>query len=137
MKKEDRPLSALFKDLAEQMTLLVRQEADLVRTEVSEKIDQMGKGLASVVLGGLFSFSALLFLLASAVMGLTHLVPPWLSFLIIGLFAAGIGLALLLFGRKALQPKSLMVPKTVDTLAMEKDLVKEQFGHEEETDETR
>jgi hypothetical protein len=83
MAKDERPLSALFIEFADEMTLLIRQEADLIKVEISEKFSHLGLGLASVMIGGLLAASGLLVLLASAVLALAHLVPPWLAALIV------------------------------------------------------
>jgi hypothetical protein len=127
MGKEERPLSTLFIEFADEMTLLIRQEADLVKVEISEKFSRLGLGLASVMIGGLLASSGLLVLLASAVLALAHLVPPWLAALIVGVIISLVGLALLLSGRNALKPKNMALRRTAHTLNMEKELVKEQL----------
>jgi hypothetical protein len=133
MGKEERPLSTLFIEFADEMTLLIRQEADLVKVEISEKFSRLGLGLASVMMGGLLASSGLLVLLASAVLALAHLAPPWLAALIVGLIISLAGFALLLSGRNALKPKNMALRRTAHTLNMEKELVKEQL-HRDRTE---
>lgn len=130
MGKGERPLSALFIEFADEMTLLIRQEADLVKVEISEKFSQLGLGLAAVMIGGLLASSGLLVLLASAVLALSHLVPPWLAALIVGVIISVAGFGLLLSGRNALKPKNMALRRTAHTLNLEKELVKEQLHRE-------
>jgi hypothetical protein len=127
MAKDERPLPALFIEFADEMTLLIRQEADLIKVEISEKFSHLGLGLASVMIGGLLASSGLLVLLASAVLALAHLVPTWLAALIVGLIISLAGSAFLLSGRNALKPKNMALRRTAHTFNMEKELVKEQL----------
>jgi putative superfamily III holin-X len=47
----NRPLSAIFVDLMNQLTALVRKESQLARAEMSEKIGELGMALGLVVGG--------------------------------------------------------------------------------------
>lgn len=130
MPKDERPLSTLLIEFADEMTLLIRQEADLIKVELSEKFSRLGLGLAAVIMGGLLASSGLLVLLASAVLALAHLVPPWLAALIVGVIISLAGFALLLSGRNTLKPKNMALRRTAHTLKLEKELVKEQLPRE-------
>ncbi len=50
-------------DVAERMTLLVREEIALAKTEVSQKVSTLAKGIAIGVVGGVFAFFGLFILL--------------------------------------------------------------------------
>lgn len=50
-------------DVAERMTLLVREEIALAKTEVSQKVSTLGKGILIGVVGGVFAFFGLFILL--------------------------------------------------------------------------
>ena len=47
----NRPMSAIFVDLVNQFTALVRKEGQLARAEMSEKIGEIGMALGLVVGG--------------------------------------------------------------------------------------
>ena len=133
MAKEERSLSVLFIEFADEITLLIRQEADLIKVEISEKFSQLGLGLALVMTGCVLASAGLLVLLASAVLALAHLVPPWVAALIVGLMISLTGFAFLLSGRNALKPKNMALRRTAHTFNMEKKLVKEQL-HRDRTE---
>jgi len=50
--KQDRSIGELFGQLSQDMTLLVRQEIQLARTEMSDKISRVTTNLISVGAGG-------------------------------------------------------------------------------------
>ena len=50
--KQDRSLGELFGQLSQDMTLLVRQEVQLARAEMSDKITRLTTNLISVAAGG-------------------------------------------------------------------------------------
>ena len=47
----NRPISAIFVDLVNQFTALVRKESQLARAEMAEKIGEIGMALGLVVGG--------------------------------------------------------------------------------------
>jgi hypothetical protein len=47
----NRPLSAIFIELVNQLTALVRKESQLARAEMSEKLGELGMALGLVVGG--------------------------------------------------------------------------------------
>ena len=66
----NRPISAIFVDLVNQFTALVRKEGQLARAEISEKLGEIGIGLGLVVGGAVLLIPALVILLQATVAGL-------------------------------------------------------------------
>jgi putative superfamily III holin-X len=64
--REARGLTDLVAQLGGDLAALVRKESELVRAEVSEKLNAAGKAVADVAAGGLLLVAALLVLLQSA-----------------------------------------------------------------------
>jgi hypothetical protein len=50
--REDRSVGELFGQLTQDLTLLIRQEAQLARTEIQAKISRASRDLASLATGG-------------------------------------------------------------------------------------
>jgi hypothetical protein len=113
----NRPISAIFADLVNQFTALVRKEGQLARAEISEKIDEIGIALGLVVGGAVLLIPALVILLQAAVAGLAALglAVGWGS-LIVGGVALVIGLALLAVGVNRLKAARLVPDKTLEQL---------------------
>jgi Putative Actinobacterial Holin-X, holin superfamily III len=112
-----RPISAIFIDLVNQLTALVRKEGQLARAEMSEKIGEIGIALGLVVGGAVLLIPALVILLQAAVAGLAAagLAVGWAS-LVIGGVALLIGLALLAVGINRLKAGRLVPSKTIEQL---------------------
>jgi len=80
-------------EVSERVTLLIREEIELARAEVTQKISTLSKGLVAGAIGAVFGLLAIPFLLLTAAWGLNSLIGSiWLGFLIV------LGL-LLVFGR--------------------------------------
>lgn len=128
--KDDRSLGTLFSELTRETTTLVQQEVALAKAEISEKVSQIGYGLASLIIGGLVLFAGLLKLLDAAVFGVAGLFPNedqglWIAALIVGGIVAIIGAIMLQKGRSNLQPGNLAPQRTADSLQHDKEFAKE------------
>ena len=55
----NRPISAVFADLVNQFTTLIRKEGQLARAEISEKLGEIGTALGLVVGGAVLLIPAL------------------------------------------------------------------------------
>ncbi|MFN2329984.1 MAG: phage holin family protein, partial [Chromatocurvus sp.] len=80
--RESRSIPQLIRDFTHEITALVRDEVNLARGEVSEKISQTGKGITRLGMGALVLFAGLLGLMDAAVVGLLPAMPPqqpWLA----------------------------------------------------------
>jgi uncharacterized membrane protein YqjE len=98
--QDDPPLGALVHDLTQQVPRLIRSEIRLAQVELTEKGKRAGLGIGMFSAAGLFAFLGLCCLVATAILGLAHALPDWLSALIIGaVLLAGAGIAALV-GKK-------------------------------------
>lgn len=127
--KDDRSIVQLLSDLANETTTLVRREIELAKTEMSEKVTQVGGGVAALAAGGLVFFAGFLVLLDAAVYGLGQLLNtyglPALEALIVAVGTMVVGIIMLMIGRNALKAGNLAPSRTVDSIRRDKELVKE------------
>lgn len=115
----------LFRALTSDLRTLLRQELQLAKTEVSEKLAKLGRNAAALAAGGAVAYAGLIvflfglgWLLAWA-LSLTGMSPIFAAFLglgIVGLLATAIGCALLLHGLSTLSHESLAPERTLHTL---------------------
>lgn len=126
--REDRSIGELFGQLSQDMTLLFRQELQLARAEMSEKISQVTSNLVSVVAGGFVAYVGALALVAALILGLHDVlgISPWVSALIVGGIFAVAGYVLLNRGLKELKRVDLAPRRTVETLKDDVQWAKEQ-----------
>ena len=113
----DQPVSDLFKQLTEQTKILVAQEIELAKAELSEKGKKAGIGVGMFGGAGLLGFFAFAVLTACLVLALATAVAPWLAALIVAaVYGAGAGV-LALSGKKQVTEATPPDPEqTVDTV---------------------
>ena len=126
---ENRSLIALFSDLFRETSTLVHQEAQLAKAEISEKVSDVGKGVAAIAIGGAIVFAGFIVLLFAASNGLALMLPPehadWLAPLIVGLSVIVLGFIALAMGKHELSATHLRPSRTIESLRKDTELVKE------------
>ena len=121
---QERSIPAILSDLLGQFPTLLRKETQLARVEMSEKLSQLGMGLALLVGGAVLLIPALVILLEAAVAALERagFEPPYAA-LVAGGAAFIVGIILLLVGVNRLKIKSLLPEKTVNQLQQDASVV--------------
>ena len=122
--RDDRSLGQILRDLREETTQLLRQEVDLAKTEMSEKMSKLGSNMGSVATGGAVLFAGALVLLAALALGLISLfsqfmdrdVAMWLAPLLVGGILAGIGYGMVKKALQALKQEGIAPKRTTQSL---------------------
>jgi hypothetical protein len=116
--RQERSIGELFGEFSQDMTLLVRQEIRLARTELSEKATAVSKRLTSVIAGGVAAYIGVLAVVAAVILLLTQVVgiPAWVSALLVGVAMAIGGFVTLRAGLRALKTIDPAPRRTVETL---------------------
>jgi uncharacterized membrane protein len=116
--RQERGIGELFGQLSEDMTLLVRQEVQLARAEMSEKLSRFTTNLVSVIGGGFVAYVGALALVAALILALNDLanISPWISALIVGAVLAIGGYAMLRRGLAELKRVELAPRRTVENI---------------------
>jgi putative superfamily III holin-X len=126
---ENRSLVALFSDLFRETSTLVHQEAELAKAEITEKVSEVGKGIAALAIGGAIVFAGFIVLLFAASNGLAMMLPEehanWLAPLIVGLAVMVLGFIALGIGKHELSRTNLTPSRTLDSLRQDGQLIKE------------
>ncbi|HEX6862114.1 MAG TPA: phage holin family protein [Thermoanaerobaculia bacterium] len=127
--RDDRSLGQILRDLREETTQLLRQEVDLAKTEISEKMSRLGTNLGSVATGGAVLFAGALVLLAALTLGLIALfsqfmdrdVAMWLAPLLVGGVLAFIGYGMVKKALQALKQEGIAPQRTTQSLKENKE----------------
>jgi uncharacterized membrane protein YqjE len=113
----DRPVGELLKDLATEMTTLLRQEIDLAKAEFAEKGRKAGPGFGMWGAAGVVGLLALGALTAFFILALDGVMPNWLAALIVAAVYGAIAAALYLTGKQRVEEAGPAKPeKTIETL---------------------
>jgi xanthine/uracil permease len=127
--QENRSVGALLRDLANDVTALIRQELMLARTETQDKLHQTIMAVVAMIAGALVAFAALIILLDALVYGLTEAgLQRWLAALIVGGVVAIIGFILVRKGQNDLSASRLAPDRTAANVRKDINLVKEQVS---------
>jgi hypothetical protein len=126
--RSGRPVAALLSDLAGETSTLVRQELALFKAELNENLAQIGLGAAALAAGGVIAFSGWLALVAAAIFGLSYVLAPWLSALIIGVVVIALGAGLALFGKSRLKADALVPRRTLNSLREDEAWIRDQIS---------
>ncbi len=122
---ERESFGELISDLATNSAALVRDEIELAKQEMSEKLNSFREGVITIAIGSVILLIATLTLVAAAVIGLGYLIGPGWSALIIGGVFALIGGITAMVGLGQLKRTSLKPEQTIETLQEDKEWLKE------------
>jgi membrane protein DedA with SNARE-associated domain len=123
----ERSIPEAVADLMSQFPLLLRKEAELARTEVSEKIGQVGNGIAMIAIGAVLLIPALVILLMAGVEALIQAgFEPPIASLIAGGAALLVGVIIMFIGTRRLKAENLMPNRTIQQFEQDASAVKRQ-----------
>jgi ElaB/YqjD/DUF883 family membrane-anchored ribosome-binding protein len=115
----------LVRNLTGDTKKFIRQELELAKAELSEKISSMGKNAAALAIGGFVAYAGLIVLLiglglliayAMERAGMERFLAGFLGLLIIGLVVAAAGYLFIAKALKAFKTASLKPERTMHTL---------------------
>jgi uncharacterized membrane protein len=125
--REERSFAELLGQLSEDVSMLMRQEVQLAKAEMTRKINRATTDVVKLGTGGLVALLGGLTLVAAVVLGLVALgVAPWLTALLVGAALGGAGYAMLGTGLRDLKRVDPTPHRTVETLKDDFQWVKEQ-----------
>jgi hypothetical protein len=125
--KQDRPLGDLLSELANETNTLVKQQVALAKAELSQKVNQVGRNLGFLAVGGAVAYAAFLALMAAVIIGLAQVIPFWGAALIVGIVVAAVAGLLINKALTALKSADPVPNQTVETLKEDAQWVKEQM----------
>ena len=125
--REERTIGVLFGQLTQDLSLLVRQEAQLAKTEIQGKVTRAIRNLVSLATGGLVALLGGIALTAAIVLLLVGPVglPPWLAALIVAVIFGGGGYLMLQGGLRDLKSMDPTPRRTVESIKEDIQMAKE------------
>ncbi len=125
---EERSIGELFGELSQDVALLVRQEAQLAKTEMQQKLSKVTTDLVSLAAGGVVALVGGLALTTALILLLIDPIglAPWLAALLVGLAFGIAGWVLLQRGLKDLKRTDPTPRRTVESIKDDIQWAKEQ-----------
>jgi Flp pilus assembly protein TadB len=122
----ERSTGDLVKAMSEQVSTLVRDELRLAQLEMTRKGKQAGIGVGMFGGSGLVALYGVGCLIACAILGISRVLAPWLSALIVGVVLLAVAGIAALIGKNRLQKATPPVPKeAVQSVKTDVDEIKE------------
>ena len=109
-------LAELVGRLADDIKQLTRQEAELAKHELGEKLDDAKRPAAALGLGVAALSAGLMVLLAASVLALATLMPAWGAALLVGGLTSALGAVLLLTAKVQLSRLSFTPTRTLENV---------------------
>ncbi len=109
----EKTIGELVLEVTEQTAVLIREEIELAKAEVSEKISTLGRSSAVAVAAGVFAFLAVILLMHAFALGLNSLFfpdEPWAGYLIEGILFIAIAVGAGLFAKRTFEQTGPPVP---------------------------
>ena len=122
--KTDKSLGELFGELTAGFSTMFRQEIALAKAETKEAFAHATKDMLFLAAGGFVLCAALYVFLAAAVIGLSEVVPMWLSAIIVGVVISLIGCILVQKGLKDLKTRTFKPQRTIESVKEDEEWVK-------------
>ena len=125
---EERSIGELFGELSQDVTMLVRQEAQLAKTEMQQKLSKVTTDLVSLATGGVVALIGGLALTAALILLLIDPVglDPWLAALLVGVVFGMLGWVLVQKGVTNLKRTDPTPRRTVESIKDDIQWAKEQ-----------
>jgi len=125
-RSDERSLGDLFSDLLREASDLIRNEARLARSELTDKLSRSGKDMASLVAWSAVAYAGVLLLLAGITLALVALgLPAWLAALLVGVVVLAIGGYFANKSLSALKHRDVVPRQTVRSLQEDRDWLRE------------
>ena len=112
MPADNDNVAAALTEVSDRLSVLVREEVELAKAEVTGKLSSLARGAAAVAVGAVFGVFALVFALLTLAWGLNSALSSlWLGFLIVLLMLLIFTVSAFLFAKSKLKvgaPKPTM-----------------------------
>jgi hypothetical protein len=116
----DRPIGALFSELAHETGTLVKQEVELAKVEMTDKAKSVAREGAIAGAGVAFAYAGALAVFAGFILALATLIPLWAACFVVGGIALAVGAGLGAYAGKAMKRIDPRPRETIRTLEEDK-----------------
>ncbi len=124
MDRDQETLSELLRDFMQELRIIVMDEVNLAKTEISRKISDSFKEVTYLGIGVFLMYAGLLVLVATLLIILTYIFPLWLAALVTAVVTAGIGYFFIQKGFSDLKHTGLSLKQTIETLKEDREWLK-------------
>lgn len=117
-------ITDLVRNLANDLSTLLGKEIELAKSETRESVTQVQTAVGAIATGAAIAMAGLVVLLMSAVYGLSNVIEPWLSALIVGAVALLIGYVMVHSAKEKMSDASILPERTLDSVKKDKEILR-------------
>ena len=123
--EREQSTTGLLSTLASDISELLRGEMHLARAEISQSVNDVKKGVGSLVVGGVILLAGLILVIWAVALALAAFtaLAPWAATLIVGGIVAIVGAVMLKAGTSKLSAENLAPTRVQASLEKDKNLV--------------
>lgn len=110
---EDKPLKDLLRDLSSDSATLFRQESELFRREMDQRLSRAQREVTVLGAGGVIAYVGVLALTTALILALALVMAAWAAALLVGAIYVVAGGLLLLTGQQKLKHEELAPRETI------------------------
>jgi uncharacterized membrane protein len=114
--KQNKSVGELFADLTRDMSTLLRQEMQLAKTEMTQKVASLGRNIAFLAVAATLAMLALQVLCATAIFALALVVTAWLAALIVAGVLVLLAIIFALVALHSFKKASIAPRQTMETI---------------------
>ncbi len=124
---DGKSLRDLLRDLSQDSATLMRQESELFRSEMNQRISRMQREVSLLGAGGVVAHVGLLALTAAFILLLSLALPAWAAALIVALVYMVAGGILIMTGRQKLKEEELAPRESIHSMKQDVRTLREAF----------
>lgn len=124
----NQSLGELISNLASQSASLVRDEVQLAKQELGEKVKTLRSATTVIIAGALCGLIAVLALCAALIAGLAEFMAVWLAALIVGGVLGIVSAIIVVTGLSRLKHANLKPEQTIETMEENKEWLKREIA---------
>jgi drug/metabolite transporter (DMT)-like permease len=128
IQEDNRSIPGLLTGLVDQVTTLLRKEAQLAKSEMSDKLTQVSAAAGALAVAAALLIAGLVLLLQAAAVWLTRFdLSPVTAMALVGAVVVIIGMLMLMKGISSLKPANLAPKRSMEQMQRNVDTVREQI----------
>jgi hypothetical protein len=113
---DDRSIKELVQALSHDSVTLVRQESELFKKEMAQRVSKVERDVALFGSGGVVAYTGALTLTAAFVLALSNVMPAWLAAFLVGAVLLAAGVLVLFTGKKKLANETMVPRETAQSV---------------------
>lgn len=121
----EKSLGTIFRELSQEVSVLVRSEVALAKLEMRESIGRVTAASSMFIAAVVIGLIGLTLVFVTAILVLALFVPAWAATLIVGVLLIGLAALLAVFGKKKIASVEWVPNRTIESIRTDINTIKD------------